>query len=194
MLVLRAITMRERFMARAVIVAIVASWAVAACGAEPPADCPLPIEGATVVAEERFADSVVRFVASNEGEGPEDRAIRLLRTRPGAGCATDTLDTYGEEGGPPTLEATFTHTVQGEPNLFAIVSWPLLHAGLGLDGRLYTVYAYREMDGALVRNDVVMKNQELYGGVEGTVEGEESTFEGKDKQGVIAMLERLGLE
>lgn len=186
--------MTQRLTARGLFMAIVASWTLAACGSDAQVECPLPDGGATVVAEERFADSTVRFVATGKTDDPEDGSIRVLRTRPGAGCAEDVLDTYAPEGGAPTLEATFTHTVQGEPNLFAIVSWPLLHAGLGLDGRLYTVYAYREADGALVPNDVVMKNQQLYGGVEGTVEGEASTFEGKDEQGVITLLGRLGLE
>lgn len=151
-----------------------------------------------VISKHRFGSATVGFVAVKRvvdiGNGDTGEEIEVIRIRDDSGCTIEQVDTYYHEGGAPTLEAVFTHTVQGDPNLFTIVSWPLVHVGLGMNGRYYSVHAYRDAGGALVRNDAVMKNQQLHGGVEGLLEGESSTFEGKTEQDVVAMLERLGLD
>lgn len=195
--------MSGRAMGLACLMGMAISAALVGCAVEPaePAEgCSSQLHPGAVVAQERFGDGVVSFVGVENAIGVQDgndfsgEEIEVLRFRDDSGCAAEPVDTYHYEGGEPTLEASFTHTVQGEPNLFAIVSWPLTHVGLGMNGRLYYVYAYHEADGALSANDVVVHHQELRSGVEGTVEGESSTFEGKTEQGVVAMLERLGLE
>lgn len=181
---------------------LAASVVFPTCAKEPVVDClsAAASQPDAVIADERFGNGVVGFVRAVNAVGGLDgndingKGIEVLRFRDDAGCAAEQVDTYHYEGGEPTLEASFTHTVQGESNLFTIVSWPLLHVGLGMNGRFYSVYAYHEVDGVLITNDLVVKNKDLYGGVEGTLEGEPSTFEGKTEEGVVAMLERLGLE
>lgn len=181
---------------------LAASVVFPTCAKEPVVDClsAAASQSEAIIADERFGSGVVGFVRAANAVGTLDgndingQEIEVLRFRDGAGCAAEHVDTYHYEGGEPTLEATFTHTVQGEPNLFTIVSWPLVHVGLGMNGRLYYVYAYREVDGALAANNVVVHHQELRSGVEGTLEGQPATFEGKTENGVVALLERLGLE
>lgn len=168
--------------------------AVSACAQEPTVACPAAVQDGTVLASHRDGDRVVNFIRAAPADGDPGAVIEVVSHRTGSGCATAYVDTYHYEGGEPTLEASFTHTVQGQPNLFAIVSWPRLHAGVGINARQYAVHAYRVVDGELVTNDLVVGNQQLHSGFEGIMDGEPSTFEGTTEQSVVAMLERLGLE
>lgn len=186
--------MNGRAMGLACLLGLALSAGLAGCAAEPAEGCSAETFPDAVIADQRFGESMVSFVGVDDSEDGVGQAIQVVRFRDGSGCAAEQVDTYHHEGGDPTLEASFTYTVHGEPNLFTIVSWPLLHVGLGMSGRMYSVYAYHEVDGALQLNDVVVHHHELRGGVEGLVDGEPSTFEGKTQAGVIAMLERLGLE
>lgn len=171
------------------------------CAAEPGGNCSSELHTGTVIAEERLNGSVVNFVRVSEvidvvdGEEVLGDEIKVVRFRDGNGCAGDEVAYYGYGGGEPILEDSFIHSVQGEPNLFAIVSWPNSHSGLGMHGRMYSVYAYHIVDGNLVVNRVVAEKQELAGGVEGSVEGGiPSSFEGVSREGVISLLKRFGLE
>lgn len=167
---------------------------LAACTGQAQGDDCSAVADADALAVQPFADGLVQFVQAAPEAGSQVREISMTWARESAGCALQDVDRYREEGGAPTLEATFVHPVQGTPNLFAIVSWPMWHAGLETQGTLYSVYAYRQLDDTLVLNDVVVKHPQLYGGFEGTLEGEPSSFEGSTEQGVVAMLARLGLE
>jgi len=186
--------MSGRAMGLAYLMGVALSAILAGCAAQPADDCSRQVYPDAVIVDERFGDSAVSFVGVEAERDVSGKEIQVVRFRDGAGCWAEPVDRYYYEGGEPTLEASFIHTVQGEPNLFTIVSWPLLHVGLGMNGRLYSVYAYHEVDGVLAVNDLVVKNKELYGGVEGILGGEPSTFEGKTEEGVVALLERLGLE
>lgn len=154
---------------------------LAACSAAPD-ECAV---GKTVP----FANSQIAVEAA-----PEGNLIQLIRYQQGSGCQPEAVDSYEEEGGNPTLEAVFTHSVKGEPNLFTIVSWPMNHVGANLKGTVYSVYAYHERENQLVRNDLVVKNRHLYGGIVGTVEGEPMDFAGTTQAGVIGLLKQFELE
>lgn len=171
-----------------------ASVALSACAKAPAVDCLAGAQDEPLLASQGYADRVVNFVRTTSAAGQPGAVIEVVSYRRGSDCAAEHVDTYHYEGGEPTLEASFTHTVRGEPNLFAIVSWSIWHAGLDTKGRMYSVYAYHDVDGTLVLNDLVVKNRQLQGGFEGTLEGEPSGFEGTTQPGVVAMLERLGLE
>src|SRR5690606_26436652 len=138
---------------------------------------------------------VREVVDVQDGQDVFGNEIQVVHLRDDNGCIPEQVAMYGYGGGEPVLEDSFIHTVHGEPNLFAIVSWPNSHAGLGMHGRMYSVYAYHEVDGDLVLNRAVAETRELAGGVEGSVEGGiPSSFEGVSREGVIGILKRLGLE
>src|SRR5690606_11021430 len=183
---------------------LVASAALSASAQESVVDC---LAAATdqhdtaVITHERFGNGMVAFVdVANvievlDGSDVTGKEIEVAWYPDASGCAAEPVDTFHYGGGEPVLEDSFIHTVHGEPNLFAIVSWPNSHAGLGMHGRMYSVYAYHEVDGDLVLNRAVAETRELAGGVEGSVEGGiPSSFEGVSREGVIGILKRLGLE
>lgn len=186
--------MRNRMRHAACVFAISTSLLLSACADGKADDCSAALADQTTLATEHFAGDTLVFRHVADGASDNVEPVELVRYRSSQGCQPERVDLYEEDGGQPKLEATFVHQVKGEPNLFAIVSWPLLHAGLDMRGTYYAVYAYRRSDDALVRNDAVVKNRELYGGIVGTVEGEPSTFEGTTRDGVVAMLRRLELE
>lgn len=186
--------MRSRSICLSRLLGVAMAAALPRCAADPADHCAERAFPGAVIASERSGDGVVSFVGVQAEDEARGDQIQVVRHRDGSGCAAEQVDAYQEEGGAPALEASFVHSVQGEPNLFAIVSWPLWHAGVDTKGRFYSVYAYRDAGDALVPNEAVVRNRQLYGGVEGTLEGEPSTFEGTTEQGVVAMLERLGLE
>lgn len=164
----------------------------AACAEPNVGDC--DASGARVfLASERLGGDVFRF-SHRISADPAARDIELALHRPSNRCRPERVDSYGQEGGPPRLEATFVHTVAGEPNLLAIVSWPAWHGGIGMRGIFYAVYAYRWNGDAYVVNVVVVEHPALSGGIVGTVEDAPSTFEGTTPAGVIAMLRRFALE
>lgn len=164
-----------------------------ACAGQPRADCAISgSEDGLAIA--RLGDDLFRFVDLPAADPTAVREIELVLHRPANGCQPERIDLYPEEGGAPSLEAAFVHAVHGEPNLFALVSWPRWHVGIGMRGTYYAVHAYRREGDSYVPNEAVMKHQALYGGFVGTVEGEESTFEGTTREAVIAMLQRFDLE
>src|SRR5690606_21888985 len=89
-------------------------------------------------------------------------------------------------------EASFIHSIRGDPNLFAIVSWPLSHAGLEMTGRYYGVYAYQRAGATLTENTFVTHHSEVAGGIDGTVEGGKATFDGTTEAGLIALMGSQG--
>ena len=177
-----------------------ASFALPTSANESAADCLVAMQDNLLLGSQRYSHGVVGFVGVEtvigieHGNDVTGNEIQVIRFRDRAGCAAEPVDTYHYNGGEPTLEAAFMHPVQGVPNLFAIVSWPLVHVGLGMSGSYYAVHAYHEIDGALVVNELVVKDTKLHGGVEGILEGEPTTFGGTTEQGVGAMLKRRGLE
>lgn len=166
---------------------------VAACAGQPAVNCAStgPEESLAIA---RLGDDQFRFVHLPPTDLEAEREIELVRHRPANGCQPERIDLYPEEGGAPRLEAAFVHKVHGEPNLFAIVSWPRWHVGIGMRGTYYAVHAYRREGDAFVPNAAVVEHGVLYGGFVGIVEGQESTFEGTTPDGVIAMLRRFDLE
>lgn len=147
---------------------------------------------ASALASESYAEGLVVFKQSDNSE--QTSTIEVVHYRESDACRPSIADRYEHEGGDPHLEATFIHTVKGEPNLFSIVSWPLEHRALGMQGRLYSVYAYQWNGTDLELNNLVVQNPNLYGGVIGTNDGRPATFEGATQEGVISLLSRYGLE
>jgi len=103
-------------------------------------------------------------------------------------CGARLVAGFEIEGGSPRLDDTFVYPLDGEPNVFAIVSWPMIHVGEGLRGRYYAVQAYHFEAGTLILNERVARNRDVASGIVGTVQGEESHFEGTTRQGVIRLL------
>ncbi|WP_155826492.1 lysozyme inhibitor LprI family protein [Vreelandella zhanjiangensis] len=142
------------------------------------------------LALERFANGVVVFQPSLAPGSNTN--IDVVYYPADDECRPVKVDEYGIEGGDPRLEASFIYTIQGEPNLFAIVSWPLQHAGLGMHGRFYSVYAYYQAGANLELNPFIAENSDVSGGIVGTVEGEEYAFQGVDEDGLISLMASLG--
>lgn len=143
------------------------------------------------LAQERLAGGTVAFLPVEQTDDG-DSVIEVVYYHPDQQCRPAVVDDYGINGGLPQLEASFIHPVQGEPNLFAIVSWPLAHAGLGMSGRYYGVYAYQRSATALAVNTFVTHHPEIGSGIVGTLEGEESTFEGTTEAGLISLMASQG--
>lgn len=177
--------MRETFLYAAALAVL------ATAGAHARGDCAGAVRDSDL-ASERFADGVALFRPVETGAYRGGVEIELVHYRADEDCQPVLVDQYAIEGGDPRLEAHFIHPIKGEPNLFAIVSWPMDHAGLGMSGRMYSVFAYRQSEGVLETNDFVMENREISGGVVGTVEGETSTFEGATQDGLISLMASQG--
>ncbi|MGE4336775.1 MAG: lysozyme inhibitor LprI family protein [Pigmentiphaga sp.] len=143
-----------------------------------------------LLAQEHFAGGMVAFQRVKQIKD-DDSEIQLIY-HPDEKCLPVMVDNYELNGGPPSLEASFVYPIQGEPNLFAIVSWPLLHAGLGMSGRYYGVYAYQRSGPKLVLNTFVADNLAISSGIVGTYEGETSTFEGTTEDGLISLMVSQG--
>lgn len=143
-----------------------------------------------LLAQVRFADGIVAFqIDDAPGAGPE---IDLLYYEAGDWCEPVAVDRYEIEGGDPRLEASFVYPIQGQPNLFAIVSWPRLHVGIDMRGRQYSVLAYHQSGGGLEQNRFVADNPAVSEGFVGTIDGTEYTFEGTTEEGLIALMGSLG--
>lgn len=144
-----------------------------------------------LLAQERLAGGIAAFQLVKQTTD-EDSEIQVVYYHPDEKCLPVIIDNYEVNGGSPTLEASFVYPIQGKNNLFAIVSWPLSHAGLGMNGRFYGVYAYQRSGPALVLNTFVAHNAAISSGIVGTYEGEESTFEGVTESGLISLMTKQG--
>lgn len=144
------------------------------------------------LASERFADGIVVFQPIGAEIDDDAMEIEVVHYRESNDCRSVVVDRYAFEGGEPQLEASFIHPVKGEPNVFAIVSWPMEHRGLSMAGRIYSIYAYREVGAGLALNDFVIQHPELNGRVIGVIDGESFDFEGKDEDGLISLMGSLG--
>lgn len=144
-----------------------------------------------LLAREHFAGGIVAFRQIDQ-VSDEDSTIQVAWYHPDENCRPVTVDNYEFNGGLPTLEASFVYPIQGEDNLFAIVSWPLLHVGLGMNGRYYGVYAYQPAEATLALNTFVAGNPEVSSGIVGRYEGEDWNFEGTTEDGLIALMASQG--
>lgn len=144
-----------------------------------------------MLAQEHFAGGIVAFQPIKQTRD-EESEIQIVYYHPDEKCLPVMIDNYEFNGGLPNLEASFVHPIQGEQNLFTIVSWPLLHAGLGMNGRYYGVYAYQRSGAALVLNTFVTDNPAISSGIVGTYEGEKSTFEGTTEDGLVSLMASQG--
>ena len=142
------------------------------------------------LAQKQFAGGIVAFQPLMHSD--DHTEIEVVHYHPDEGCLPVIIDSYEINGGSPTLEANFIYPIQGEPNLFTIVSWPLLHIGLEMRGRYYSVYAYHQLGSELTVNTFVIHNPALSSGIVGTIEGEETTFEGTTEEGLIALMGSQG--
>lgn len=142
-----------------------------------------------LLAQEHFAGSIVAFQLVKQIKGDH---IQVVYYQPDDKCLPVMVDSYELNGGSPRLEASFVYPIQGEHNLFAIVSWPLLHVGLGMNGRYYGVYAYQRSGAKLVLNTFVAWNPEVSSGIVGRYEGEDWNFEGTTEDGLISLMATQG--
>lgn len=139
---------------------------------------------------------VLKRLMFNEGEAifverpsvAEGHSIELNYRTAGEPCLFSTIDLYDFEGGPPKLEASFVYSVEGNPNLFAIVSWPLEHSGLDMRGRFYAVHAYERENDTLIPNKLITSNVAISSGIVGFVAGENHQFKGATEAGVKSLL------
>lgn len=155
-------------------------------------DCASAVPDSSL-AREGFAGGTVAFLPVEQTtDESEDSVIAVVYYHSDQQCRPQVIDDYGINGGFPQLETSFIHTIRGKPNLFAIVSWPLSHAGLGMSGRYYDVYAYERSGETLAVNTFVTHHPVISGGIVGTVEGESSTFEGTTERGLIALMGSQG--
>ncbi|RDK01849.1 hypothetical protein DLM46_15925 [Paraburkholderia lacunae] len=91
-------------------------------------------------------------------------------------CNKSEFARYSIEGSAPTVESLFFYKLDGEINLFTIVSWSINNRGEGTYGTLYQVYAYRKSnDGSLKENKKITENNEMTG-MDGYDNGQQSTF------------------
>lgn len=144
-----------------------------------------------LLAQERLANGTVAFQLLEQAND-EDSQIQLVYYHPAENCLPITVDNYEFNGGLPHLEASFVYPIQGEDNVFAIVSWPLVHVGLGMNGRIYSVYAYQPAGTTLALNTFVAHNPEIGGGIVGRYEGEDWDFEGTTEDGLISLMTTQG--
>lgn len=161
---------------------------LAAGSAAAQSDCSSAI-AAGALKSQPFGDGWVSFQPSGTMSATEAQAIDVLAYRTADGCTPVSLDRFEEEGGHPRLETVFEHEVAGQPNLFAIVSWPLDHVGLGTSGRYYAVRAYEAGASGITLNRRIVDHPVLASGVVGTVEGQAANFQGTSQNGLIALLE-----
>ncbi|MFA5493830.1 MAG: lysozyme inhibitor LprI family protein [Porticoccaceae bacterium] len=152
-------------------------------------DCTAIVSG-SALGWERLANGIAAFYPADALDGGTE--IELVFHQAHENCRPVAVDNYGIEGGDPKLEASFIHRIRGESNLFAIVSWPMDHRGLGMTGRFYSVFAYRQSGSMLELNRFVAENREVSSGVVGSVDGTEQTFEGATEEGLIALMGSQG--
>lgn len=145
---------------------------------------------AGALAVHRIGDLRVALHQRPDADG--ERSIEVRQYRPQAACQAQVIGRYEIEGGAPRLEADFLHPIKGQTNLITIVSWPLQHVGLGMQGRYYAAHAYRPTADGLAVNTFFTDNPALHSGVVGVVDGVEQHFEGSTQRGLLALMAAQG--
>jgi hypothetical protein len=110
-------------------------------------------------------------------KGNDTHPVKLVIYRPiGGECLREEFARYSIEGSAPTVDSLFFFKLQGQVNIFAIVSWSINNRGAGTYGKLYQIYAYKiGPDGSLVENKNVTESDAMTG-LDGYDDGQQSRF------------------
>jgi hypothetical protein len=104
------------------------------------------------------------IVAIERGVGDYPIVLVVYSQADSGLCKKSEFAKYSIEGSVPTVESLFFYKLDGEINLFTIVSWSINNRGEGTYGTLYQVYAYRKSnDGSLKENKKIAEDNELTG-------------------------------
>lgn len=99
-------------------------------------------------------------------------------------CKREEFARYSVEGSNPAVNSLFFYRLDGQINVFLIVSWAINNRGEGTYGKLYQVYAYKTTsNGPLEENKAIIESSEMTG-MDGYDGGEQSTFLYKTAAGV----------
>jgi hypothetical protein len=106
-------------------------------------------------------------------------------------CNKSEFARYSLEGSIPIVETLFFYKLDGEINLFTIVSWSIDSRGDETYGMLYQVYAYKKSkDGSLRENKLITEDRAMTG-IDGYDNGQQSTFPYKTAAGLKRALSRF---
>ncbi|WP_282342493.1 MULTISPECIES: hypothetical protein [Pseudomonas] len=130
-------------------------------------------------------NSNIYFSKSQETNYP----LYLILENTGAHDNGLVIDKYETSGSDPHIESAFFFPIKKENNLLVIVSWEINSRGLGTYGILYQVYAYKKNNNSLVSNRIISSDSHMTG-MEGYIEGVESTFKLKTASDVKAYIKK----
>jgi len=131
---------------------------------------------------------------SFEPTGDADFPLAMYQQALADGGAKLLVDRFEHSGGNPRIEDTVVLPFRGEEHLFVIAAWPIQHRGLGTTGTFYEIRAYRQdPTGRLQANPGLARHLDI-SGLEGSNDGEPSTFIGKDANELRALLQRADAE
>ncbi|MFK8402376.1 hypothetical protein M2D07_027975 [Pseudomonas sp. BGr12] len=115
---------------------------------------------------------------SNDDKYP----VRLMLRRKAKGIV-EIVDKYEVSGSSPSVETVFFYPINGERNIFVLLSWSIDSRGVGTYGKLYQIYAYKNEGGKVVRNGKVLKDSNMFG-IDGHQEGQVVSFSLKDASSI----------
>ncbi|MBF8798108.1 hypothetical protein [Pseudomonas aeruginosa] len=99
------------------------------------------------------------------------------------------VDRYEVSGSDPTIETVFFYRIENAINIIALVSWEINSRGIGTYGKLYQVYAYKDKNGELVRNQKIIKNNAM-SGLEGYQDFHDASFKLKTAEEIKKFIQR----
>lgn len=136
--------------------------------------CPAAQDGRNIFNTSQISKNSVVAIERRDGDYP---IVLVMYSQADSGlCNKSEFARYSIEGSVPTVESLFFYKLDGEVNLFTIVSWSINNRGEGTYGTLYQVYAYRKSnDGSLKENKKITENNEM-AGMEGYNNWQQSTF------------------
>lgn len=121
--------------------------------------CPAARADRNIFKASRVSKDSIVAIEKREGNYPVALVI-YSRSNNGL-CDRSEFARYSIEGSPPTIESLFFYKLNGEINIFTIVSWAINNRGDGTYGTLYQIYAYRKGDDGYFReNKKITENNE----------------------------------
>lgn len=125
-------------------------------------------QGARIAIEKGYAEHP-------DGDAKYGQFLVLYKPMNGM-CKKEIFAKYDIEGGEPAVDSLFFFKLHGKVNVFTIVSWQDIHAGIQTFGKFYEIHAYEVGRGnTLIENKTVSTTTGMVG-VDGTDQGQPSVF------------------
>lgn len=131
-----------------------------------------------------FEFSPGNFVSVEKGNSTSDVLDLIVKIN----NKISKIDSYEQNGSPPSIETIFFKKIRGEKNIIVLVSWELLHRAERINANLYQVYGYTYKDGLIKPNLLITEDPNL-SGFDGEVNGDENVFEFKTASLIRVYLE-----